>query len=158
MPDKTEVIDDLDFKILSKLVVNADRPYTDIAKELYVSGGTIHVRMKKLKKLGIVKRALLDIDYHKLGYDVTAFLGVYLEKSSQYETVASILRTIPEIVDAHYTTGNYSIFAKIICKDTKHLKEILSDRIQPIQGVQRTETFISLQESINRPLQIPDKE
>lgn len=93
-----------------------------------------------------------------LGYDVTAFLGVYLEKSSQYETVASILRTIPEIVDAHYTTGNYSIFAKIICRDTKHLKEILSDRIQPIQGVQRTETFISLQESINRPLQIPDKE
>ncbi|HNR09285.1 MAG TPA: AsnC family transcriptional regulator, partial [Saprospiraceae bacterium] len=67
MPDKNEVIDDLDFKILSKLVVNADRPYTDIAKELYVSGGTIHVRIKKLKKLGIIKRALLDIDYHKLG-------------------------------------------------------------------------------------------
>lgn len=155
MPDKTDTIDELDFRILGKLVVNADQPYTEIAKELYVSGGTIHVRMKKLKKMGIIKRAVLDIDYHKLGYDVTAFLGIYLEKSSQYDSVASILSTIPEIIDAHYTTGNYSIFVKIICKDTKHLKEILAERIQPIDGVQRTETFISLQESINRPLQIP---
>lgn len=156
MPDKTDFIDELDFRILSKLVVNADQPYTEIAKELFVSGGTIHVRMKKLKKMGIIKRAVLDIDYHKLGYDVTAFLGIYLEKSSQYDSVASILSKIPEIIDAHYTTGNYSIFAKIICKDTKHLKDILAERIQSIDGVQRTETFISLQESINRPLQIPN--
>ena len=156
MPDKTDFIDELDFRILSKLVVNADQPYTEIAKELFVSGGTIHVRIKKLKKMGIIKRAVLDIDYHKLGYDVTAFLGIYLEKSSQYDSVASILSKIPEIIDAHYTTGNYSIFAKIICKDTKHLKDILAERIQSIDGVQRTETFISLQESINRPLQIPN--
>lgn len=156
MPDKTDFVDELDFRILSKLVINADQPYTEIAKELFVSGGTIHVRIKKLKKMGIIKRAVLDIDYHKLGYDVTAFLGIYLEKSSLYDSVANILNTIPEIIDAHYTTGNYSIFAKIICKDTKHLKEILTDRIQSIDGVQRTETFISLQESISRPLQIPN--
>lgn len=156
MPDKTDFVDELDFRILSKLVINADQPYTEIAKELFVSGGTIHVRIKKLKKMGIIKRAVLDIDYHKLGYDVTAFLGIYLEKSSLYDSVAHILNTIPEIIDAHYTTGNYSIFVKIICKDTKHLKEILTDRIQSIDGVQRTETFISLQESISRPLQIPN--
>jgi Lrp/AsnC family transcriptional regulator for asnA, asnC and gidA len=155
MPDKTDFVDELDFRILSKLVINADQPYTEIAKELFVSGGTIHVRIKKLKKMGIIKRSVLDIDYHKLGYDVTAFLGIYLEKSSLYDSVASILNTIPEIIDAHYTTGNYSIFAKIICRDTKHLKEILTERIQSIDGVQRTETFISLQESISRPLQIP---
>jgi Lrp/AsnC family transcriptional regulator, regulator for asnA, asnC and gidA len=145
-------IDQLDKKILAKLMEDGKTPYTDIAKELYVSSGTIHVRMKKLEQMGIVKGASLTVDYHKLGYDITAFLGIYLDKSSLYDEVSNQLAEIPEIVDAHYTTGLYSIFAKIICKDTIHLRLVLHDKIQKIQGIQRTETFISLEQSINRSI------
>ena len=145
-------IDTLDRKILSILMKDANVPYTEIAKKLFVSGGTVHVRMKKMEQMGIVKGSHLDVDYAMLGYDITAFLGVYLEKSSLYDDVAKHLLKIPEVVYAHYTTGIYSVFVKIICRDTDHLREILHDKIQQIGGIQRTETFISLQESISRPL------
>lgn len=151
---KSTEIDDLDKQILAILMQNAKKAYTDIAKQLYVSGGTIHVRMKKLEDAGIVKGYNLGVDHSKLGFDISAFLGIYLDKSSLYDEVARHLEAIPEIVGAHYTTGLYNIFAKIICRDTNHLKEVLHDKIQKIPGIQRTETLISLQESINRPLDI----
>ncbi|MEY3249231.1 MAG: hypothetical protein RL742_1274 [Bacteroidota bacterium] len=150
-------IDGLDRQILSKLVEDGKTPYTDIAKQLFVSSGTIHVRMKKMEQMGIVKGSSLLIDYSKMGYDITAFLGVYLDKSSLYEEVADALGAIPEIVEANYTTGLYSIFVKIICKDTNHLRQVLHDKIQKIPGVQRTETFISLEQRINRPINLVDE-
>lgn len=155
---KNNEIDKLDKQILSILMGNAKKPYSEIAKQLYVSGGTIHVRMKKLEESGIVKGYHLAIDHSRLGYDVCAFLGIYLDKSSLYDDVAKELEKIPEIVGAHYTTGLYNIFAKIICRDTTHLRAVLHDKIQKIPGIQRTETFISLEESINRPIDIVDEE
>lgn len=154
---KENEIDDLDRKIIDSLIRNAKRPYTDIAQELQVSGGTIHVRMKKLEDAGIVQGYNLKVDPSKLGYDVCAFLGIYLDKSSLYDEVAAALKDIPEIVSIHYTTGLYNIFAKIVCQDTAHLREVLHDKIQPIKGIQRTETIISLEETINRPLNILEK-
>jgi Lrp/AsnC family transcriptional regulator for asnA, asnC and gidA len=153
---KSNDLDELDKKILSILMEDAKIPYTDIAKKLFVSGGTIHVRMKKLEEMGVVKGSNLIIDYSKIGYDICAFLGIYLEKSSLYANVAKDLMAIDEIVGAHYTTGAYSIFAKIVCKDTEHLRNVLHDKIQRIPGIQRTETFISLEEPINRPLQFSE--
>lgn len=147
-------IDDLDLQILSILMEDAKTPYTEIGKKLFVSGGTIHVRMKKLHELGIVKGAYLNIDHVMLGYDLSAFLGIYLKESSMYDTVINQLKEIPEIVSAHYTTGVYSIFARVICKDTDHLRDVLSSKIQKISGIQRTETFISLEESIQRPIHL----
>ncbi len=156
--DKIYELDDLDKQILSILMRNAKKPYTEIAKELYVSGGTIHVRMKKLEEAGIVRGYNLDVDHSQLGYDISAFLGIYLDKSSLYDDVAKQLEKIPEIVEAYYTTGIYSIFAKIICRDTNHLRSVLHDKIQKISGIQRTETFISLEASINRPIDIAGAE
>ena len=148
--DKDLEIDNIDKKILAILMEDASIPYTDIAKKVHVSGGTVHVRMKKLTDLGIVKGTQLKVEYSKLGYDITAFLGVYLEKSSFYDDAVKGLQEIPEIVDIHYTTGNYSMFVKIVCRDTQQLREVLHDKIQKVPGIQRTETFISLQESVNR--------
>lgn len=152
--DKKPDLDTLDYKILEILVEDANLPYTEIGQRLDVSGGTVHVRMKKMESLGIVKGAQLLIDYSKIGWDITAFLGIYLDKSSLYEDVAKQLEAIPEVVNIHYTTGIYSIFAKIICRDTQHLREVLHDKIQRVTGIQRTETFISLEESLirNTPL------
>ena len=145
-------VDNVDLKILEILMQDAKKPYTEVAKKAFVSGGTVHVRMKKMEQMGIVKGSQLIVDFSKLGYDITAFLGIYLEKSSLYHEVASKLREIKEIVNIHYTTGSWSIFVRIHCKDTKHLREVLSEKIQKINGIERTETFISLEESFNRPI------
>ena len=143
-------IDNIDRGILSELTINAKVPYTEIAKKLIVSAGTIHVRMKKMEEAGIVKNSRLQINYELLGFDLTAFLGIYLEKGSTYTDVIQQLNLIPEIVEAHYTTGVYSIFAKIKCKNTKHMRQILNEEIQSIKGIQRTETIISLEQSIDK--------
>lgn len=147
-------IDKLDKQILKLLMHDVTRAYTDIAKELNVSGGTIHVRMKKLNDLGVVKGSQLIVNPSAVGFDICAFIGVYLEKGSDYKETVEQMRQIPEIVELHYTTGSYSMFVKIICRDTKHLREILNEKIQAIEGVQRTETLISLDESISRQITI----
>ena len=152
MMDKNSEIDNTDLKILSLLMQDANMPYTEIGKRIFVSGGTVHVRMNKLERLGVVRGSQLVIDYTKLGWDISAFLGIYLDKSSLYDDVARQLKAIPEVVNIHYTTGIYSIFARIVCRDTQHLREVLHDKIQKVQGIQRTETFISLEESVNRPI------
>ena len=149
-------IDNVDLKIISLLNEDAKTPYTEIAKKVFVSSGTVHVRMKKLEDMGVVKSATLTIDFSKLGYDISAFLGIYLEKSSLYDSVIEKLKGISEVVSAYYTTGNYSIFAKIICRDTNHLRLVL-DKIQKVEGIDRTETLIVLEESINRPIQFFEK-
>ncbi len=147
-------IDNVDLKILQLLTKNAKKPYTEVAKRVYVSGGTVHVRMNKLEVFGIVKGTTLDLDPSKLGYDITAFLGIYLEKSSLYDAVLEQLEKIPEITNIHYTTGNYSMFVKLYCRDTNHLKEVLHDKIQKVRGISRTETIISLEESLNRHIHL----
>ena len=147
-------IDNLDLQILNILMEDAFVPYTEIGKKLFVSPGTIHVRMAKMEKLGIVKAPRLQIDLASLGMDVTAFIGVYLIRSDQYDKVVKELRKIHEVVSCHYTTGNYSLFLKIICRDTQHLREVLHDKLQKIEGINRTETLISLDESFDRPLKI----
>ena len=147
-------IDNVDLKILEILMKNAKKPYTEVAKQVFVSGGTVHVRMKKLEDAGIVKGTTLEIDPGKLGYDITAFIGIFLAKSELYDDVIRQLKEIPEIINVHYTTGNYSMFARIHCKDTKHLKDLLHDKIQKVDGIVRTDTMISLEESINRHISL----
>lgn len=149
-------VDSLDRQILALLMENAKMTYAEIGRKLFVSGGTIHVRMKKLEEAGVVKGQQLLVDQEKLGFDVVAFLGIYLDKSSLYAEVSEQLKKIPEVVSAHYTTGLYNIFAKIVCRDTNHLREVLHDKLQKISGLQRTETFISLEASIERPIAIID--
>jgi Lrp/AsnC family transcriptional regulator for asnA, asnC and gidA len=147
-------LDEVDLKILAMLMKDATVPYTDIAKKLLVSGGTIHVRMKKLNEIGVVKGSELIIDPSKMGFDIAAFIGIYLEKGSLYHNVAKELNKIPEVVELHYTTGIYSMFAKLVCKNTQNLRDVLNEKIQSIKGIQRTETFISLEESFKRQVKI----
>jgi len=149
-------LDKLDFQIISEMSENAEISYADLGKKLFVSGGTIHVRIKKLEEQKVVKGRRLSIDIKLLGYDVIAFIGFYLEKSSLYDSVAKELKKIPEIVRLNYTTGNYSMFAEIVCKDIQQLRTVLHDKLQNIAGIERTETFISLDENLNRNVAIED--
>ena len=147
-------LDKLDLQIIHEMMDNAEVSYADLGKKLFVSGGTIHVRIKKLEEAKIVKGKRLNVDLKLLGYDVIAFIGIYLEKSSLYDSVAKELYKIPEIVRLNYTTGNYSMFAEMICKDINQLRFVLHDELQKIKGIERTETFISLEESFGRNAQV----
>ena len=146
--------DNVDLGILQELMKNSDKPYTEIARKVHVSPGTVHVRMNKMEEAGVVKGATLVIDNSKLGLDLTAFLGIYLTKSSLYDVVLLQLKAIPEISTIHYTTGNYNMFVNIHCRNTEHLKNLLHDKIQLIEGIVRTETIISLEESLSRNVNI----
>ena len=149
-------LDEVDIKILEVLMKDAKKPYTEVAKKAFVSGGTVHVRMRKLEESGIVDGTTLKVNYSKLGFDITAFIGIFLEKSAFYDQVIDRLKEIPEITTIHYTTGNYSMFCRLHCKDTKHLKDVLHDKIQMVDGIDRTDTMISLEESLNRNIQLGD--
>ncbi len=147
-------IDSLDKKILSKIQGNARVPFLEVARECGVSGAAIHQRVQKLTRLGVITGSEVTVDPKKVGYHTCAYVGIYLEKAGLYSDVVDKLKKIPEIVQCDYTTGNYSIFIKLFTKDNEHLRLILADKLQSIPGVSRTETFICLEESFNRHLQI----
>jgi Lrp/AsnC family transcriptional regulator, regulator for asnA, asnC and gidA len=153
MPAKLN-LDKLDLQIIQHMMENAEISYADLGKKLFVSGGTIHVRIKKLQEADIVKGMRLQADIKKMGYDVIAFIGIYLKESSLYDAVAKELHKIPEIVRLNYTTGNYSMFAEIVCRDISMLRNVLHGQLQKIKGIERTETFISLEESFDRNVNV----
>ena len=147
-------LDKLDLQIIQAMMEDAEVSYADLGKQFFVSGGTIHVRIKKLEELRIVKGKRLAVDLKVLGYDIIAFIGIYLEKSSMYDNVAQALKNIPQVVRVNYTTGNYSMFVEIVCKDMQQLRFVLHDELQNIKGIERTETLISLEESFSRNVKI----
>jgi Lrp/AsnC family transcriptional regulator for asnA, asnC and gidA len=151
---ENQTIDNLDRSILNALITNARTPYADLAKQFKVSPATIHVRIEKLKKLGVIEGTHLKVDPKKLGYDVCCFIGINLKSAGDYPEVIEQLKQIDEVVEAYYTTGQYSIFIKIMCKSIDDLQWLLIDKIQSIEKVQATETLISLQNPIARSVKV----
>jgi Lrp/AsnC family transcriptional regulator for asnA, asnC and gidA len=147
-------LDKLDHEVIHHMMNDAGISYAELGKKLFVSAGTIHVRIKKLQDAGIVKGTKFSVDMKQLGYDVIAFIGIYLKESSMYDSVAKELLKMPEIVRLNYTTGNYSMFAEVACRDIDELKKVLHDQLQKIKGIERTETFISLEESFSRNVKV----
>jgi Lrp/AsnC family transcriptional regulator for asnA, asnC and gidA len=152
--DESLQIDTLDKKIIKMITQNARIPYLEVARACNVSGAAIHQRIQKLTRLGVITGSKFTIEPKKIGYKTCAYMGIFLEQASLYKNVLQELKKIPEITQCHFTTGNYSIFIKIFTKDNEHLKTILSDKIQLISGIARTETFISLEEGFNRSIPI----
>lgn len=141
-------LDATDQSILDMLIENTRTPFTDIAKKHGISAGTVHVRVKKMEEAGIITGSSLRLDYNKLGYSFIAYVGIYLLKTSQTQFVLERINEIPYVTVAHVTTGKFNIFCKIRAKNTTHAKEIIY-KLDDIEGVTRTETMISLEESIN---------
>jgi len=141
-------LDEVDHQILDMLIENTRTPFTDIAKKLLISAGTVHVRVKKMEEAGIIEGSSLTLDYKKLGYSFIAYVGIYLQNTSQTKFVLQRINEIPYVTVAHITTGKFNIFCKVRAKDTNHAKDIIF-LLDDIDGVYRTETMISLEESIN---------
>ena len=148
-------IDNLDRKILSMITNNARIAYLEVARACNVSGAAIHQRIQKLTKLGVITGSKFTIEPKKIGFKTCAYIGIFLDKASLYKQVLNELEKITEITQCHYTTGNYSVFIKLYTRDNEHLKAILTDKLQSIPGISRTETFISLEEGFNRSIPIP---
>lgn len=145
-------IDELDKKILRILRLDSRRPFLEIARELKVSGGTIHVRVGKLKDAGIIKGSKLLIDYGALGYTINTFIGLKLTKASLAKEVQEKLLAIDEITEIHYTTGSYHLFIRLRAKNMRDLYQVLSDKVQNLDAVMSTESFIILDTSVDREL------
>ena len=141
-------IDEIDKTILMFLIENTRMPFTEIAKKMNVSAGTIHVRVKKLEDAGIIKGTTLITDYDKMGYQFVAYLGLLLTKTNKIQSVLDELYKIPNVTVAHIVAGKYNIFCKIRARDTNHAKELIF-MIEQIEDVLRTDAMISLEESFN---------
>ncbi|MFV0249104.1 MAG: Lrp/AsnC ligand binding domain-containing protein [Tenacibaculum sp.] len=147
-------IDGIDKIIIKRLVQDARTPILGIAREVGISGVAVHQRLRKLQESDLIEGYKMVLNPKALGYTTTAFVGIFLDSSSLYFSAVKRLKEIPEIVESHYTTGNYAIFIKIMCKNNEDLMHLLNKDIQTIKGVSRTETFISLDQQINRQIKI----
>ena len=147
-------IDGIDKKILRALMEDARTPILEIARSVGISGAAIHQRLRKLEKSGLISGSKFIINPKILGYTTMAFIGIYLDKAMSNPEAVKQLKKIPEVLECHYTTGNWSVFIKILCKDNAHLMHLLNKEIQSIEGVSRTETFISLDQQIDRQISI----
>jgi len=148
------IIDGIDKQILRDLMEDARTPILEIARNVGISGAAIHQRLRKLEKSGLISGSKFVINPKILGYTTMAFVGIYLDKAMNNPDAVKQLKKIPEVLECHYTTGNWSILIKILCKDNEHLMHVLNKEIQTIQGVSRTETFISLEQQIDRQIKI----
>ncbi len=147
-------IDGIDKEILRALMHDARTPILEIARKVGISGAAIHQRLRKLEKSGLISGSKFVINPKILGYTTMAFVGIYLDKAISNPEAVKQLQKIPEVLECHYTTGNWSILIKILCKDNEHLMYLLNKEIQSIPGVSRTETFISLAQQIDRQIKV----
>ncbi|MBT8253512.1 MAG: AsnC family transcriptional regulator [Flavobacteriaceae bacterium] len=152
--DQNIQIDGIDKKILRALMADARTPILEIARSVGVSGAAIHQRLRKLEKSGLLAGSKFVINARTLGYTTMAFVGIFLDKAANNTDAVKQLKRIPEVLECHYTTGDWSILIKVLCKNNEHLMHILNKEIQSISGVSRTETFISLQQQLDRQIKI----
>lgn len=149
-----EKIDNLDRKILDIVMHNARTPSKVVAVECGVSRAAIHQRIQQMIDLGVITGSGYHVNPKMLGFATCTYIGVNLERGAMYRTVVPEFEKIPEIVECHFTTGQYTLLLKVYARDNEHLMELLNDKIQTIPGVTGTETLISLDKSIDRTLPI----
>ncbi|WP_019038456.1 Lrp/AsnC family transcriptional regulator [Psychroflexus tropicus] len=147
------MIDDTDRKILNILSKDAKASLKWIGNQCHMSPTAVHLRMKKLEDQKIITGSKSVIDTYQLGYQTQSFIGIYFNKANIYKSVSQALLEIEEVVECNYTTGNFSLLVKVVCRDNKHLTDVLSNKIQTIDGVARTETFICLEQTFTREIE-----
>ncbi|MBR1881544.1 MAG: Lrp/AsnC ligand binding domain-containing protein [Muribaculaceae bacterium] len=148
-------LDDLDYKILKMLSLNARKPYLEIARACNVSGAAIHQRIQKLHNMGVINGSISLVNPASVGYLTCAYVGFFLNDPSKFSEVVESLEKIPEVVECYYTTGKYDVFVKIYARDNDHLLEIIHDKFLRM-GLGRSETLITFKEVFKRQIPIAD--
>ena len=147
-------IDGIDKILLNELMIDARISINLLSKQVGISGAAVHQRLKKLEKSGLIQGSQITINPKRLGYTTLAFVGIYLDKAMSNPSAVAQLKKINEVLECHYTTGDWSVLVKILCKDNEHLMNLLNNQIQKIEGISRTETFISLDQQIARQIKV----
>lgn len=150
-------LDSLDYKILKTLSTNGRKPFLEIARECNVSGAAIHQRIQKLMAMGVLRGSECLINPASVGYDACAYIGFFLKDPSKFDEVVERLRAIPEVVEVHFTTGQYDMFIKLYARNNDHLLHIIHEQLQGL-GLARTESLISFKEVFKRQLPIEEKQ
>ena len=148
-------LDRLDKQILRLIAEDARIPFLEVARACNVSGAAIHQRIQKLTNAGILKGSQFVIDPEKIGYETCAYIGLNLKNPERFDAVVEELKKIPEVVECHYTTGDFDMFIKIYALNNHHLLNIIHDKLQPL-GLSRSETIISFNSATDRQLPIID--
>ena len=154
MKDNILKLDGIDKEIVRMLMTNSRRPILEIAKKIGISGAAIHQRLRKLEKQNLIHSSSIKINSKILGFTTMAYIGIFLDRATNNKIVVNKLKEIPEILECHYTTGDWSMLTKLLCRDNEDLMKILTKKIQTIKGVSRTETYISLEQQIDRQISI----
>ncbi len=146
-------IDKLDKQILRLIADDARIPFLEVARVCNVSGAAIHQRIQKLTTMGVLKGSQFIIDPEKIGYETCAYIGLNLKNPECFDAVVEELKKIPEVVECHYTTGNFDMFIKLYAQNNHHLLDIIHDKLQPL-GLSSSETLISFNSAFERQLPV----
>lgn len=149
-----EFLDDFDKQILIQLEKDGRKPYSEIAKNLNISNTMVHQRIARMKRVGILKGAGIILDERKLGYEWSAFTGIILKEDSDSKLIIEELRKIPEVTECYYITGQYTLYARIVAKTSEHMREVLYDKIDNIDGVLKTESMIDFGAAFKRNVSV----
>lgn len=144
-------LDALDKKILRMIAEDARIPFLEVARACNVSGAAIHQRIQKLTSMGVLKGSRFIIDPESIGYETCAYVGINLKNPEKFDVAVEALKAIPEVVECHYTTGDYDLFIKMFAMNNHHLLDIIHDKLQPL-GLSRSETIISFGSAFTRQL------
>ncbi|GAB4423831.1 MAG: Lrp/AsnC ligand binding domain-containing protein [Bacteroidia bacterium] len=153
------LFDPLDYDILEALTTDARVPFAQLAQQLRVSNSLVHQRVRKLKAAGVLHEPVFPLDPDALGYETCAYTLIQLTHAAHLRSVVARLREIPEIVECVNITGRYAIMAKVYAFNNSHLRDVLYEKIQPIEGVEGTNTFVVFETSFRRevPLRLESK-
>jgi Lrp/AsnC family transcriptional regulator for asnA, asnC and gidA len=123
-----------DKKILKLLQEDARISYKDIAEKTNIPASTVHFRVKKMQKEGIIKNFSINIDLEKLGYDAIAWVGLTVDPI-QISEISNKIANLEEVLKIFSTTGDHNLVLQIVAKNEKSLWRFLRNKIQTIKGV-----------------------
>ncbi len=146
MYDLPMSIDTLDAGLITALAASPRAGVMELARQLGVARGTVQSRLDKLQARGVVTGFDPDLHLPSLGYEVLAFVTLDIAQG-RLDDVISHLQDVPELIEAHSTSGPGDLHCRVVARTNQHLQEVLN-RILEVSGIERTATHIALTEQI----------
>lgn len=139
----SELLDEVNLRILDILSRDASRPFVDIAKELEMSDATVHIRVRRLLAAGILRKFTIATDNVLLGYDHLAFIGIDINEGSADEVIAT-LSQFDEILELHEIYGQFDLLLKIRAKSLEEMRDIVANKIGKVPQITEVELMTVL--------------
>lgn len=135
-------MDSLDHSIVALLQKDGRMRYTEIAKVLDVTEGTVRNRVARLLEDKAIQ-IIGVLDPHRIGFNAPAIIGVSIQPP-QLERAAAEIASMPEVSYLIMVAGEYDLIVEVFCRDREHLASFLKDQLLQVSGVQRAQTSFIL--------------